>query len=172
VLRGAYLTVKSSSLPTVHISRPSRVNFPAFANLCTIIRSVHLSTQLNAYWIVSGEWNVTGHVTRGSVNTILSPFCLYPPPQAFNRNINAINIKLIKCYAMKTWWSGDTAPPFVTSALDIGEWSASRPGPFTFCAVAPGTHWLYAYKLPYTLYIHTYTHMRMGDPPNTTEGAV
>jgi hypothetical protein len=26
-----------------------------------------------------------------------------------------------------------TAPPFVTSALDVGEWSASRSGRFTLC---------------------------------------
>jgi hypothetical protein len=29
------------------------------------------------------------------------------------------------------WGSGDTAPPFFTSALDGGEWSVSRPGRFT-----------------------------------------
>jgi hypothetical protein len=29
---------------------------------------------------------------------------------------------------MKTWESGGIAPPFLTSALGGGEWSASRPG--------------------------------------------
>jgi hypothetical protein len=29
------------------------------------------------------------------------------------------------------WGSGDIAPPFLTSTLDGGEWSASRPDRFT-----------------------------------------
>jgi hypothetical protein len=32
---------------------------------------------------------------------------------------------------MKTWGSGGIAPPFLTSALDGGDWSASRLGRFT-----------------------------------------
>jgi hypothetical protein len=31
---------------------------------------------------------------------------------------------------METWGSGGIAPPFLISALDGGEWSASRPGRF------------------------------------------
>jgi hypothetical protein len=31
---------------------------------------------------------------------------------------------------------------FVTSALDGGEWSASRHGRFTPREIAPGTHWI------------------------------
>jgi len=31
---------------------------------------------------------------------------------------------------------------FLTSALDGGEWSASRPGHFTLREKAPGTHWI------------------------------
>jgi hypothetical protein len=34
------------------------------------------------------------------------------------------------------WGSGGIAPPILTSALDGGEWSASRPGRIT-----PGIHW-------------------------------
>jgi hypothetical protein len=33
------------------------------------------------------------------------------------------------------------APPFLTSALDGGEWSASRPGRLSPGERAPGTHW-------------------------------
>jgi hypothetical protein len=36
--------------------------------------------------------------------------------------------------------SGGIAPTFLTSALDGGEWSASRPCRFTPGEVAPGTH--------------------------------
>jgi hypothetical protein len=43
---------------------------------------------------------------------------------------------------MKTWGSGGIAPPFLTSALDGGEWSASRPYRFTPGERAPGTHWI------------------------------
>jgi hypothetical protein len=40
------------------------------------------------------------------------------------------------------WGSGGVAPPFSTSALYKGEWSASRPGRFTAEEIAPGTHWI------------------------------
>jgi hypothetical protein len=39
---------------------------------------------------------------------------------------------------MKTY--GGIAPPFLTSALDRTEWSASRLGRFTPWEIAPGTH--------------------------------
>jgi hypothetical protein len=38
--------------------------------------------------------------------------------------------------------SGGVAPPLLTSALDGGEWSASRPGRFTRKKRVPGTHWI------------------------------
>jgi hypothetical protein len=38
--------------------------------------------------------------------------------------------------------SGCIAQPFLTSALDEGEWSASRPGRFTPRESAPCTHWI------------------------------
>jgi hypothetical protein len=41
---------------------------------------------------------------------------------------------------MKTWGSGGIAPPFLTSALDGGEWSASRPGRYTPRERGPGTY--------------------------------
>jgi hypothetical protein len=34
------------------------------------------------------------------------------------------------------------APLFLTSILDEGEWSASRPGRFNPGDRAPGTHWI------------------------------
>jgi hypothetical protein len=40
------------------------------------------------------------------------------------------------------WGSRGIAPPFHTSALDGGEWSASRPCRFTNGERAPGTHWI------------------------------
>jgi hypothetical protein len=40
------------------------------------------------------------------------------------------------------WGSGGIAPPFLISALDGGEWSASRPYHFTSGEIAPGTHWI------------------------------
>jgi hypothetical protein len=36
--------------------------------------------------------------------------------------------------------NGGVTPPFSTSVLDGGEWSASRSGRFTFGERAPGTH--------------------------------
>jgi hypothetical protein len=43
---------------------------------------------------------------------------------------------------MKAWESGGIAPPFLTSALDGSECSASHPGRFTTKERAPGTHWI------------------------------
>jgi hypothetical protein len=40
-------------------------------------------------------------------------------------------------YTMKTWGNGGIAPPFLTSALVGGEWSASRPSRFTPMEIAP-----------------------------------
>jgi hypothetical protein len=42
---------------------------------------------------------------------------------------------------MKTWGSGGIATPFLTTALDEGEWSASHHGRFSREEIAPGTHW-------------------------------
>jgi hypothetical protein len=47
----------------------------------------------------------------------------------------------IKIYR-NVWRSGGTAPPFLTSTLDGGEWSASRPASFTPVERAPGIHWI------------------------------
>jgi hypothetical protein len=40
------------------------------------------------------------------------------------------------------------APQFLTSALDGGEWSASRPGRFTPGEIATGTHWIEGWMSP------------------------
>jgi hypothetical protein len=44
---------------------------------------------------------------------------------------------------VKTLWGNRSIPPpFLTSALDGDEWSASRPEFFTNGEIAPGTHWI------------------------------
>jgi hypothetical protein len=43
----------------------------------------------------------------------------------------------VQCYE-DIWGSGGTAPTFLTSALDVSKWSASRPGR----EIASGTHWI------------------------------
>jgi hypothetical protein len=40
------------------------------------------------------------------------------------------------------WGSGGIAPPYFTSILDGGEWSASRPFRFTPREIAPRAHWI------------------------------
>jgi hypothetical protein len=42
-----------------------------------------------------------------------------------------------------TWEDGVIVPPFLTSAQDGGEWSASRP-----CHFIPGTHWIGGWIVP------------------------
>jgi hypothetical protein len=46
---------------------------------------------------------------------------------------------IIKHRAMR---SGGMGPPFLTLALDIGEWSASCPGRFSLGETALGTPWI------------------------------
>jgi hypothetical protein len=41
---------------------------------------------------------------------------------------------------MRVWWSEDIAPPFLTSALNGGEWSASRRVQYSPGEKAPATH--------------------------------
>jgi hypothetical protein len=53
-----------------------------------------------------------------------------------------LSLCLIKHHGMKTYGGGGVAPPFLTSALDGSEWSASRPCRFTPGERAPGTHWI------------------------------
>jgi hypothetical protein len=43
---------------------------------------------------------------------------------------------------MKTCGSVGMTPPFLTSAVDEGEWSDSRPGRFTPEERTPGSHWI------------------------------
>jgi hypothetical protein len=40
------------------------------------------------------------------------------------------------------WGRGDIDPPFLTSALDGGEWPTLRLGRFTHAEIAPGTYWI------------------------------
>jgi hypothetical protein len=40
------------------------------------------------------------------------------------------------------WERGSIDPPFLVSALDGGEWSASRSRRFTLGEGTPGTHWI------------------------------
>jgi hypothetical protein len=42
---------------------------------------------------------------------------------------------------MKTWGSGGIAPPFLTTTLDGGEWSASLYGRFIPEGKVPGINW-------------------------------
>jgi hypothetical protein len=49
----------------------------------------------------------------------------------FHKVEQKVKLSLRLHYAMKTYSGGGIAPPFLTSALDGGEWSASRPGRFT-----------------------------------------
>jgi hypothetical protein len=54
-----------------------------------------------------------------------------------------LSLCLTKHYAMKTYWEWRySSTHSLTSTLDGGEWSASRPGRFTPKERAPGTHWI------------------------------
>jgi hypothetical protein len=51
------------------------------------------------------------------------------------------------CYSSELR-SGGTAPPFLTSALDGGEWLTSGPGHFTPEERDPSTHWAEGWVCP------------------------
>jgi hypothetical protein len=56
---------------------------------------------------------------------------------------------LTKHHAMKAYWGvEDSSTYYLTSALDGGDWSASRPGRFTPRERAPGTHWIGGWVSP------------------------
>jgi hypothetical protein len=46
------------------------------------------------------------------------------------------------------WGSGGVAQPFLISALDVGEQSASHPSRFASRERVPGTHWIGEYMDP------------------------
>jgi hypothetical protein len=57
--------------------------------------------------------------------------------------VAVVKVKLSLCLiSLSIWGSRGIAPPFLPSALDGGEWSASRPCRFTPGERAPGTHWI------------------------------
>jgi hypothetical protein len=58
--------------------------------------------------------------------------------------------------------SGVIAPPFMTSVLDGGEWSASRPGPFTHGERAPDTQWIGSWVGPRTGQDAEYSRIQSG----------
>jgi hypothetical protein len=64
-------------------------------------------------------------------------------------------VKLLLClihHALRNeivWLSGDIAPPFLTSALDGGEWSALRHGRFYLAETSPGICWIGGRVLSY-----------------------
>jgi hypothetical protein len=49
---------------------------------------------------------------------------------------------------METYGDEGISPPFLSSALAVGELSASHPGRFTPRERAPGTHWLRGWVVP------------------------
>jgi hypothetical protein len=54
-----------------------------------------------------------------------------------------LSLCLTKHHAMKTFWGVEVwLHSFLTSAVDRGEWSASRLGRFTPRERAPVTHWI------------------------------
>jgi hypothetical protein len=54
-----------------------------------------------------------------------------------------VKVKVNKHYTMKTyWWLEVQRHAFLTSVLQGGEWSASRPGRFTAGERALGIHWI------------------------------
>jgi hypothetical protein len=92
------------------------------------------------YRIPQSCTNITGWHRAVSVFGISFPFPTYTHTW--------IKVKLSLCLINSALChedicgTGGIAPPFLTSALDGGEWSASRTCHFTPGEKAPGTHWI------------------------------
>jgi hypothetical protein len=70
---------------------------------------------------------------------------VYIPPMVIFKGVKVkLPLYLTKHYAMKTYWrnGGIASCILLTSVLEGGEWSASRPGRFAPKERAPGTHWI------------------------------
>jgi hypothetical protein len=63
-------------------------------------------------------------------------------------NYCEVSVKLPLCLIKQApchediWGSRGIAPPFLTSTLDVSEWSCSRPCRFTPRERGPSTHWI------------------------------
>jgi hypothetical protein len=65
---------------------------------------------------------------------------------------------------MKAYWgSGGIVPYSLISALDGGEWSASRPGHFTPREKAPGIQWIGGWVGPRAV-LHTVVKRKISSP--------
>jgi hypothetical protein len=77
---------------------------------------------------------------------------LHPQPEdapCLGKKLVKLSLCLTKHHPMKTYsGSGGIAPRILTSALDGGEWSASRPGRFTPRGITARTHWVWGWVGP------------------------
>jgi hypothetical protein len=135
-------------------------------NECLLL-FISLSTQSGNFWIHSRILDIGIRAIqpsdkklgecRADLNVVVWKAILFltgiePNRPLCNRKLTRI-IRLIKVkvqlslclnkhQAMKTYWERYSSTHSLTSALDAGEWSASRPGRFTAGERAPGTHWI------------------------------
>jgi hypothetical protein len=69
-----------------------------------------------------------------------NPLCCFSTSVCFKRKVK-LSLCVTKHHAMKAYWRNSSTHSLI-SALDGGEWSASRPGRFTPRKRAPGIHWI------------------------------
>jgi hypothetical protein len=91
-----------------------------------------------------GYWKRTLDKYSANNNVLMSFKICTPQLNIVGKDkVVSVLLFLTEHHATKAYWgSGCIAPRILTSAIDWGEWSASRTGRSTHRKRAPGTHWI------------------------------
>jgi hypothetical protein len=127
----------------MHGFESKSISFPLFRSLgnqwdhdnSQYVTVVHVTVTMTTKGVYTGLWRdaVSSFFFQGNLADCSS------------RKVKLkLSLCLIKHCHEYIWGSGGIGPPFLTSALDGGEWSASRPGVFI-----PGTHLYIVYAILY-----------------------
>jgi hypothetical protein len=134
----------NSSTPSQEISRPLRNPKAIRARHWSLfwVSWIH-STSYYPFSLRSISITIVPFTTMSSKCFLLFKFS---KPKSAITMVKAkvkLSLCLIKHHAVKMYWGVEGhLHTFLASALDGGEWSASRPGRLTPRERAPGTHWI------------------------------
>jgi hypothetical protein len=105
----------------------------------TLLTAIQFGLQWCRHLTNWATWMVRGALYRSTIMTVGRSASLQ---QNCSKGVYRCCRALTDNHAIKAYWvSRGVAPRILTSALDGGEWSASRPGRFTPRESVSVTHW-------------------------------